>query len=103
MPTVFVIPNMPHLKTEIETALKSKIVELQKNYPGVTIQAHGDEFKLVIPDALRSGHEAHFALLTRRFLGYVREPSSLPAWEKPNMLAKYFVTTQGVKLARETK
>ena len=103
LPTVFVIPNSPYLKSEIETALKRKIVALQENYPGVRIQAHGDEFQLVIPDALRIGHEAHFALLTRRFLGYVHEPSSLPAWEKPNMLAKYFITTQGVKLARETK
>jgi hypothetical protein len=24
----------------------------------------------------------------------------LPAWEKPNMVAKYYVTTKGVELAR---
>ena len=31
-------------------------------------------------------------------LGYDRR--ALPAWEKPNMLAKYFVTTKGVHLAQ---
>jgi hypothetical protein len=26
----------------------------------------------------------------------------LPAWERPNMLAKYFVTTEGTVLARRS-
>jgi hypothetical protein len=46
------------------------------------------------------GHEAHFAQVTKQFLGYLKELNSLPAWEKPNMLAKYFVTTQGVHESR---
>lgn len=103
LPTVYVIPNTPELKHEVETALKNKIAALQKNFPGVKLEPHGSEFQVVIPEALRIGHEAHFALLTRRFLDYVHDPKSIPSWEKPNTLAKYFVTTQGVKLARETK
>lgn len=101
LPTVYVIPNRAELKSDVEAALKTKIAALQKNYPGVSLQPHGDEFVIAIPDTLRIGHEAHFALLTRRFLDYVHDPKTLPAWEKPNMLAKYFVTTQGLKLARE--
>ncbi len=38
--------------------------------------------------------------MTRRFLQYVRDRGTLPAWERPNMLAKYYVTTEGVRLAR---
>lgn len=101
LPVVYVIPSRPELKPEIELALAAKIAALQSKYPGLAMKASGPGFALVIPDSLRIGHEAHFALLTRRFLDYVRDPKSLPAWEKPNMLAKYFVTTEGVRLARK--
>ena len=101
-PEVYVIPARAELKDEVKTALATKINALQTNYPGLSACESGGGFQIVIPDKLRIGHEAHFALLTRRFLDYVRNPSSLPAWEKPNILAKYFVTTEGVKLARQT-
>jgi hypothetical protein len=56
--------------------------------------------RLEIPEALRTGHEAHFGVVARRFLGYLDDPTTVPAWEKANMLAKYHVTTHGVRLAR---
>ena len=60
----------------------------------------GSEIKLVIPDALRVGHEAHFAQVTGRFLSYLRDRGKLPAWERPNMVAKYTVTTVGTEMSR---
>jgi hypothetical protein len=33
----------------------------------------------------------------------VHDPKALPAWEKPNMLAKYYVTTKGVELAQKQR
>jgi hypothetical protein len=59
----------------------------------------GHELRLTIPEKLRIGHEDHFAQVTQRFLRYVRDRSTLPAWERPNMLAKYYVTTEGTALA----
>jgi hypothetical protein len=56
---------------------------------------------VTIPDKYRIGHEARFAEVTNDFLGYLANPASLPAWEKPNMLAKYFVTTAGVALSQQ--
>jgi hypothetical protein len=38
--------------------------------------------------------------VTHQFLKYVAREATVPAWEKPNMLAKYGVTTQGVAAAR---
>jgi len=55
----------------------------------------------VIPDALRVGHEAHFAQVTTRFLSYLRDRTKLPAWERPNMIAKYTVTTLGTEMSRD--
>jgi len=103
LPTVYVIPNGESQKSAVGSALARKIGAMQKDYPGISVRPHGDGYVLMIPEKLRIGHEAHFALLTRQFLDYVRNPQSLPAWEKPNMLAKYFVTTEGVKLARQTQ
>ena len=102
VPEVYVVPNGPALKEPVQTALARHIASLQKSTPGLAVQEQAGRFRVVIPDRCRAGHEAHFALLTRQFLDFVRNPKTVPAWEKPNMLAKYFVTTQGVKLARET-
>jgi hypothetical protein len=30
-----------------------------------------------------------------QFLEYLKSPGKMPAWERPNMLAKYYVTTIG--------
>jgi hypothetical protein len=66
----------------------------------VGVEEVEDKVRLVIPDGLRVGHEAHFAQVARQFLHYLQNPARLPAWEKANMLVKYHLTTQGVHLAR---
>ena len=49
-----------------------------------------------------SGPRAHFAQVTASFLKYLRDRRTLPAWERPNMLAKYYVTTTGTELSRKS-
>jgi predicted dehydrogenase len=84
----------------VPAAVTNKVEALQALYPGLGVLERGPALQITIPDYYRIGHEAHFAQVTRRFLDYLRNPGTLPDWEKPNMLAKYFVTTQGVSLAR---
>ena len=55
---------------------------------------------LDIPEKLKVGHEAHFGQVTAKFLGYL-ESGMLPAWELPNMIVKYYTTTEGMKKAME--
>jgi len=62
--------------------------------PGLTVEDEGARLRIGIPDRYRVGHEPHFAEVTERFLGYLKDPASLPKWEKANMLAKYRVTTR---------
>ena len=100
VPEVYVAPNAPDQSAGVRAALRRRLQALQDTYPGLSVQDQPGRFRLVIPERYRIGHEAHFSLLVQQFLRYVREPQSLPAWEKPNMLAKYYVTTQGVDLAR---
>jgi predicted dehydrogenase len=97
---IYVIPNQAEGLAEAAHALRRRVELLQTAYPGLSFEREAGRLRLVIPEGLRIGHEEHFALLTRQFLGYVRNPRSLREWEKPNMLAKYYVTTKGVELAR---
>jgi hypothetical protein len=82
--------------------VQAKISALQRVYPGVGVEERGGEIHVIIPDTLREGHEAHFAQVTRNFLEYLRNRRMLPAWERPNMAAKYYVTTTGTELSRKS-
>ena len=54
----------------------------------------------MIPKVLKIGHEAHFSQVTNNFLKYFKE-SKLPEWEVPNMISKYYTTTEAYKKAIE--
>lgn len=99
-PEVYVVPRDDAELPRIRAALESRLAMLQGRYPGVGCEEVHDKLRLVIPERLRVGHEAHFAEVMRLFLSYLEDPARLPAWEKANMLAKYHVTTRGVELSR---
>jgi predicted dehydrogenase len=98
-PEVYVLPNEPSDQAAVEAGLHKKVGALQGEYPGVGVQEQSGRYWVTVPDAYRVGHEAHFGEVTRQFLSYLQAPASLPAWERANMLAKYHVTTEGVRLA----
>lgn len=99
-PELYVIPNRAAESGVVMAALKGKMAALQARFPGVDIAGQSKEIHIRIPDKYRVGHEAHFAQVTGKFLSYLKNPVSMPAWEKPNMLAKYYVTTQALQLSR---
>jgi predicted dehydrogenase len=101
-PEVYVIPNRPQDLAPVQAAIDTRLAALQATYPGVTAERRGTEIHIAIPDRFRVGHEAHFAQVTRNFLRYLRDRSTLPTWERPNMLAKYFVTTTGTELSHQS-
>lgn len=100
-PGLDVIPNAADGKASVLAAVRAKVDALQSTYPGITAEDRGTEIRIAIPAALRVGHEAHFADVTTSFLKYLENRPSLPAWERANMLAKYYVTTKGTELSRE--
>jgi predicted dehydrogenase len=100
IPDVYVVPRQSADRLGVKQALTHRLEQLRPRYPHVGFEeAHG-EFRLTIPDRLRVGHEAHFGEVMRLFLDYLDDPARLPGWEKANMLAKYHLTTNGVRLAR---
>ncbi len=99
-PELYVVPNSPAIQDSVFAALRAKLLSLGQDYRGVNVSIQGNEARLVIPDRFRVSHEEHFAQVAKAFLGYLKDPKSLPHWEKAEMLAKYFVCTKGVELSR---
>jgi hypothetical protein len=94
-PELFVVPV-----AEIAASLEQRVAALQSAYPGIGLVKLRGEWRVTVPDALRIGHEEHFAQMARRFLDDLEHRRSPPPWEKPNSLAKYYVCTEGVALSQ---
>jgi hypothetical protein len=101
-PELYVIPASADQKAAVLAAAQEKLRSVQAQYPGVAIEERGGDLHVTIPDRFRVGHEAHFAQVTTNFLKYFRDHKTLPAWERPNMLAKYYVATKGTELGRQS-
>ncbi|TZF81544.1 oxidoreductase [Pedobacter sp. BS3] len=96
-PVLYIEP-INGINSNYEQVLQNNFQEMQKTYPGIAYKKSAKGWEVVIPDSYKVGHEAHFAEVTKRFLQYLRE-SKLPEWEVPNMLAKYYTTTQALEKA----
>jgi hypothetical protein len=82
-PELYVLPD-----EDISAALERRIAALQASYPGIGVEVRGSGWRIPIPDALRIGHDAAFAAFASLFLAQVVDPESVPARERPNLLAK---------------
>jgi predicted dehydrogenase len=102
LPELYVVPAAAAVKPQVLAGVKAKVAALQELYPGIGVEERGTEIHVTIPASLRNGHEAHFAQVTTSLLKYLRQRPTLPAWERPNMLAKYYVTTTGTELSRKS-
>lgn len=101
-PELYVVPASAGGAAALLPVVQEALRGVEERYPGVAVEERAGELHVTIPDRFRVGHEAHFAQVTANFLNYVRDRSSLPAWERANMLAKYFVTTTGAELSRDS-
>lgn len=75
--------------------------QLNSKYTGVTVKKLKEGFyEVVIPEEFKTSHEEHFAQVTKNYLTYLKN-GELPAWEVPNMITKYYITTQALALAKK--
>jgi predicted dehydrogenase len=98
-PALYIEPHIIGAVYDDALALAFKSVEV--NYPGITLEKHSLGWKVNIPDKYKEGHEAHFGKVTENFIKYLHD-GQLPDWEVPNMIAKYYTTTQALELASRT-
>jgi predicted dehydrogenase len=98
LPTLYVYPAKDRDKKEFDSAVQRGIEKIAQKYAGVTAEKSGSGYQIVIPEKYKVGHEAHFSQVLERYLDYMRN-HSMPAWEIPCMISKYYITTKGVEMA----
>jgi predicted dehydrogenase len=83
-----------------EQLVTERFKALQEKYPGVELVKNNKGWMVSIPDSYKEGHEAHFGRVTEKFIEYLKS-GTLPAWEVPNMIAKYYTTTQALEISKK--
>ena len=96
--TVYVEPANGVTRQDLEPAFESVMQRLQQHYPGAGYTASPNGWELQIPDEFHFGHEAHFGMVAQSFFEYLTL-GALPAWEVPNMITKYYITTHAREMA----
>jgi predicted dehydrogenase len=81
-----------------EQALTTAFAAVQEQYLGLELKKNPKGWEVVVPQKYDVGHEAHFSQVAQKYMEYLKA-GALPAWEVPNMLAKYYTTTQALKKA----
>ena len=98
-PTLYIEPRPGTDIASWKKALDGAITKVSATYPGVALQNDDEAWQVMIPEKYNVGHEAHFAQVTEKYLHFLSD-GKLPAWEVPNMLAKYYTIMQAYKLSR---
>jgi len=98
-PTLYIEPAQDVQASDFEQVLQESFAAIAEKYTGVQLRKTDNKWEVVIPDTYRNGHEAHFGQVTENFLKYLKQ-GALPEWEIPCMLAKYYVTTKGLEIAK---
>jgi predicted dehydrogenase len=101
-PELYIEPT-PDQIIPLAIALPKAVAQLQAKYPGIALERLPNNlWHIQVPDKYHVGHEAHFGSVTERYMNYLAA-GKLPDWEVPNMIAKYFVTTSALELAKKTQ
>ena len=98
-PTLYVEAH-PDVDLGTFTGNLEKAVIQDMPISGLSLEKSGERvWKVIIPEQYRVGHEAHFAQVTEKYLQYLVK-EKLPSWEVPNMITKYYTTTEALKVAK---
>ena len=85
-----------------EDKLKASIQKISQTFPGISLVKINNGWTISVPEKYNDGHESHFAQVTKKYLDYLQN-NNMPAWEVPNMIAKYYTTTKAKELANTKK
>ncbi len=99
-PTVYIEAIAASDLIAFEASLKKAVEQdIAARFAGLKLKKLSDKLWTVeIPAHYNVGHEAHFGQVTEFYLQYLKD-GKLPEWEVPNMIVKYYTTTEALKLA----
>ena len=101
-PALYVQNTSPAAAAAFEQTLRAAVARLNATWPGLELKPAGAAWEIVIPDKYRVSHEQHFAQVTEKYLRFLAD-GSMPGWEVPNMIAKYYTTTEAYRLAHRRR
>jgi hypothetical protein len=99
-PEVFVSAANPAERAAVYKRLTEKCALLARDFEGLAVADRGAEAQVLVPDGWRASHEDHFGAVMDEYVRYFNVPRALPHWERPNALARYYITTKAVEMAR---
>jgi predicted dehydrogenase len=102
-PELYVSAADPADHMNLLRTLRDKCDALQREFAGLSVADAGSEMRVLIPESWRTGHEEHFAAVMDEFIRHFHAPRTVPGWEQPNALARYYITTKAVEMARGGK
>ena len=88
--------------TAFQKLVEDGFKKIGAKFPGVELYKTAKGWSVKLPEKLAEGHESHFARVTSNFLDYLKN-KNMPAWEVPNMLAKYYTTTKALEVSLKNK
>ena len=82
-------------EAEFRIALKQAITRLQSDFSGISFSDIAKTVQINIPSELNNSYDPTFKV----FIGHLKN-RDLPKWEVPNTLAKYYITTTALEMAK---
>jgi predicted dehydrogenase len=98
-PQLYIEANPDVDLMEFAGYLYNAVQDLSSRYPGLKLKKLDENRWMVeIPEKFKVGHEAHFGQVAEKYLGFLVQ-GSMPGWEVPNMIVKYYTIMEGMKAA----
>lgn len=98
-PTLYVEKKSAVSDEEFEKILKAGVAKVNAAYPGIDMKKIEKGWEIIIADKYKVGHEAHFAEVAARYMKFLAD-GKMPAWEVPDMIAKYYTTSKAYEKSR---
>lgn len=100
-PTLFIQATIDEGLETFEGGLSKAVnQDLAVMYPGIKLVKIDDKLWSVdIPEKYKVGHEQHFTQVAEKYLRYLVW-GRMPEWEVPNMIVKYYTTTEALRVAK---
>ena len=85
-------------ENEFKSRLVKAVARLQNDFPGISFSGESKTVQIIIPSELELSHDPTFKV----FIGFLVN-KELPKWEVPVTLAKYYITTTALEMAKRNR
>ena len=97
-PTLYIEPIV--LSADFEKILRGSLAGIQEQFAGISLEKTEKGWKVIAPKVFDEGHESHFGRVAEKYFSFLKA-GKMPAWEVPNMITKYYITTTALEMAKK--